>query len=384
MSGVKLANGVSEQPGTIKLVWLVRSTVVFVDADVDTATVEELSASNDFFVSTRTCFELNQVLEVLGSLLSVGLGRNLRASVVVRVEGLVDGPEGVVVVLNILEGGNSSIVDKDSLSPGITDHVALHVRSAGSPLGALENLDDWNLSKIGGNNVRQQYPRGVSRINWVDILASDGLVHAHEHVAVIGGGSVVEFELEILVLGVLVSSILLEADLREGPHLLSESSWCSDESVVDPSGSCFSISSVFLLDQNLASGVNLLPVGFGSVSRWISSQTFVGLELVGNAFPGIVSSSTASLGLEVGIKLRDGGLIELAVEFADDDSVDVWLGTLGWGLEGLVFPEEIINVGSIVLAQSLISSALEDSVGVADVVVRIQLVVSVGENFEFA
>jgi len=144
------------------------------------------------------------------------------------------------------------------------------------------------------------------------------------------------------------------------------------------------MSSVFLLDQNLASGVNLLPVGFGSVSRWVSSQTFIGLELVGNAFPGIVSSSTASLGLEVGIKLRDGGFIELAVEFADDDSVDVWLGTLGWGLEGLVFPEEIINVGSIVLAQSLISSALEDSVGVADVVVRIQLVVSVGENFEFA
>jgi len=97
-----------------------------------------------------------------------------------------------------------------------------------------------------------------------------------------------------------------------------------------------------------------------------------------------VSSSTASLGLEVGIKLRDGGLIELAVEFADDDSVDVWLGTLGWGLEGLVFPDEIKNVWSIVLAQSLISKAFEDSVGVADVVVRIQLVVSVGENFEFA
>jgi hypothetical protein len=74
-------------------------------------------------------------------------GRNLCASVVVRVEWLVEVPEQCVTSISVDERGLETILDDIGVSKDVANDVSLDVRVSLLPGPTFENLDNWDLSK---------------------------------------------------------------------------------------------------------------------------------------------------------------------------------------------------------------------------------------------
>lgn len=239
------------------------------------------------------------------------------------------------------------------MSKTIADDVALHVRSTSNPSHTFQNLDDWNLSEVASNNVAKEHPRLLVCRDWVSVLAWNSLVNAHKNVAVIGCNSVKQLELEIDVLFVLSGEVLSVANLREAPDVATEGLGiiCLGLFGRIVSLSCDLLFCWRFLNQNLASSVQLLPVGTSSVQFWLLLKAFVGVGVRGNALPSIIHTGSCCH-LEVNVFRVNGVVLEFSVKFAYDNHVDGGENFGRGSFEWFVIPDEVPLIRSVELAET--------------------------------